>query len=162
MRYRAPRVEALMVVAAATLAGCQGLTRRVSEAPSPCFQVLPAAETALAGQGRYVSLVRLRRLRAREVFQSVGGAPLGSGPPTTSLPLTSPPTSAGSTSTGPADAGRDACVVVYRGDFEAARVQQHAGGAATGRFAVVFVGLRSHQVRAVVLTDALPPTLRHR
>lgn len=152
MSRRSEKAVAVVVGAALALSGCQGVTRHVTDSPSPCFQILPAAGAALAGQGRYVSVVRLRGPRAAQVLLSPDrGAPGSSAGSSTSGP--------GTSATFP---GRDACAVVYRGSFAAARVQNHVGPASTGRYAVVFVDLRSRLVRAVVLTDSLPDPLRRR
>lgn len=152
MSRRSERAVAVAVGAAWALSGCQGVTRHLTDSSSPCFQVLPAAGAALEGQGRYVSVVRLRGARAAQVLLSSGRGAPGS--------------SAGSSTSGPGTSaalpGRDACAVVYRGVFAAARVQHHVGPAATGSYAVVFVDLRSRLVRAVVLTDSLPDPLRRR
>lgn len=140
---------AVVAVTAGTLLGCQGVTRHVTESPSPCFQILPAADAAVEGQGRYVSVVRLRGTRADSLLRTARGANTS----TASGPEAGP---AGS------DPARDVCAVVYRGSFDPTRVQPLFGTATKGAYAVVLVGLKSHHVRAVILTDHLDPPLRRR
>jgi len=62
----------------------------------------------------------------------------------------------------PQDPRRDVCLVAYRGAFDPARIRAPLyGSSRSGRYAIVVVGVRSQQVRAVALTDRLPTTLHH-
>jgi hypothetical protein len=42
------------------LAACQKVTPTVTASVSPCFRVLPEAQAALGGQGKFVDVARIR------------------------------------------------------------------------------------------------------
>ena len=135
---------AIGVVMAATLpvlCGCQKVTRAVSSSVSPCFRVLPQAHQAVGGQGAFVDVVRIR------------------GPRGAAFPARVPPRGATTTSTTVGANPRDVCVVAYAGTFDTSRVQHLIGANRTGRYALVIVSVRTQRVRAVALSDRLPPPL---
>jgi hypothetical protein len=158
----------ITILAAAGVAGCQKVTNAVTTSVSPCFRVLPQARTAVGNQGTIVDVVRLR---GRQVTTFGGqhrtsttvanrpgqltpsGGASGAGAAGGGEPGVSP--------AGPA-AGvrRDVCVIAFRGTFDPARIQHLVGAGQSGRYAVVIVGVQAQQVRAVLLTDALPKPLR--
>ncbi|GAC1540241.1 MAG: hypothetical protein NVS3B12_27010 [Acidimicrobiales bacterium] len=165
----------VVAVAIAALAGTACEKTAVATSVSPCFRVLPEAHTALAGQGHFVDVARRK---GPAVYPSSGGrVPFGKtmppAPGPTEIPeATDSPISGEVTpSTGPGlpiaprdqnDPRRDVCVVAYRGTFDASRIPLLRGPARSGQFAVVVVGVRTQKVRAVILTDRLPPALhRH-
>ncbi|GAC1388713.1 MAG: hypothetical protein NVSMB4_14860 [Acidimicrobiales bacterium] len=162
-------------VAVAALAGTACEKTAVATSVSPCFRVLPEAHAALAGQGQFVDVARRK---GPAVYPSSGGrVPFAKTmPPTpgsttvpqgTEIPTAgeaTPSTRPGATGTtlDPNDPRRDVCIVAYRGTFDASRISLLRGPARSGQFAVVVVGVRTQKVRAVILTDRLPPTLhRH-
>jgi hypothetical protein len=149
---------AAAVLAVGALTGCQKVTRTVTSSVSPCFRVLPVAHQAVEGQGAFVDVVRIRG-RSVAHFPRVAGPP---GAPAVSTTTTSTSTTsapAGSTSTTAPGASRDVCVVAYRGTFDAGRVHLLTGPNRSGTYALVVVSVRAQRVRAVVLTDHLPPPL---
>ena len=167
------RVIAAVVIAALTGSACEKTA--VATSVSPCFRVLPEAHSALGGQGQFVDVARRK---GPAVYPSSGGrVPFGRTMPTTSGPTTVPdatnsPTpgqlvpsgrpGATTTTLDPNDPRRDVCIVAYRGAFDPSRIPLLRGPARSGQFAVVVVGVRTQKVRAVVLTDRLPPPLhRH-
>lgn len=149
---RLPAVAVSVLTVAGALAGCEKVTRTVRSSVDPCFRILPEAHQAVGGQGRFVDVARIRgRGAARFPHLHRFG-----GPPSTVTPMPTP-------TTGPAvDARRDVCVVAYQGAFDPARIAHLVGIKRRGTYALVVVGVRFERVRAVILTDRLPPPLhRH-
>lgn len=116
----------------------------VTSSVSPCFRVLPQAHAALSGQGTFVDVARV----SRSGLPRLGRLPLRR----PSRPTTVP----GSTSI---PVQREVCLVAYRGTFDASRITGLVGTLRTGRYAIVIVGIRTQQVRLVVLADTLPKPL---
>lgn len=169
------RARVVVALAVAALAGTACEKTAVATSVSPCFRVLPEAHAALADQGRFVDVARRK---GPAVYPSTGGrVPFGKTMPPAPGPTEIPEAPDGpipgevtpSTRAGlPAapldqnDPRRDVCIVAYRGTFDAARIPLLRGPARSGQFAVVVVGVRTQKVRAVILTDRLPPALhRH-
>ena len=115
-------------------AGCEKVHRGISSSVSPCFRVLPQAHAAVGAQGVFVSVARLRGDKINQAFPQAPAKP-------------------------PQGDTRDVCVVAYRGTFVPAKIQHLVGTRQQGTFALVFVGVRTQQVRAVLLSDTLPPPL---
>jgi hypothetical protein len=126
----------LLAVLLLAPAACEKVHRDVADSVSPCFRVLPQARAAVTS-GEFLSVARLRGDRITRFFPDA--------------PATPPPGDI-----------RDVCVVAYRGTFDQTSVPHLVGTHHRGSVALVFVGVRSQRVQAVVLADALPPPLhRH-
>jgi hypothetical protein len=150
---RRPTAAALLLVVlagAGAATGCQKVTKTVTTSVSPCFRVLPEAHAAVGNQGAFVDVARLQGERVT-TFPRV----------TETTGVSAPSSTAPGTSTTVAAQGRrDVCVVAYRGTFDPTRIQHLLGAAPAGRYAIVIVGVRTREVRAVLLTDTLPKPLR--
>ncbi|GAC1600433.1 MAG: hypothetical protein NVS3B21_27520 [Acidimicrobiales bacterium] len=170
---RCGRLIAAVALAALAATACEKTA--VATSVSPCFRVLPDAHAALGGQGQFVDVARRK---GPAVYPSSGGRvpfartmPPTPGPTTipeaTEFPNpgeTAPSVRPGATPTtlDPNDPRRDVCIVAYRGTFDPSRIPLLRGPARSGQFAVVVVGVRTQKLRAVILTDRLPPALhRH-
>jgi len=158
---RRPWLRPTVAVAtvSALVAGCSA---KVGSSVSPCFRILPEAHAAVAGQGTFVDVVRIRGRRI-DAFADPNRPPPQTTSPTSGTSGTSG-TSTTSTTQGPAvgDSRRDVCVVAYRGAFDPTSINNLEGAQRQGAYAVVMVGVRSQRVRHVFLTDRLPPPLRRR
>ena len=161
--FRTRGVRLLIVITIVTaVAGTACEKTAVKSSVSPCFRVLPQAHEAVGSQGTFVDVARRE---GTSIYPGSGG------PAITRAPQTSPTTGVigglgrgvhGAGGLDPNDPRLDVCIIAYRGTFDAARVQDLRGPNRSGRYAVVFIGVRSQQVRAVILTDRLPPALhRH-
>lgn len=161
-RTRGVGLLAVLTIAAA-VAGTACEKTAVKSSVSPCFRVLPQAHEAVGSQGTFVDVARRE---GASIYPGSGGPAITRAsqiPPTTGIGgLGRGVHGAGAGGLDPNDPRLDVCIVAYRGTFDAARVQDLRGPNRSGRYAVVFVGVRSQQVRAVILTDRLPPALhRH-
>lgn len=141
MRRRVIIVGALVV-----LSGC-GVGSRGGVATnnvSACAAVLPLARNALGHHGTLVRLHRLRRGQAAAILR-VLGHPLPRHPrsPTRRRPGREP----------------KRCLIVYRGPYRQGSVPRARGQ--HGRYAVIVAKARHPALVSVVLTDRLPPSVRH-
>lgn len=160
------RLRSVVVVAvlggAMMLSGCEKTVVKTSV--SPCFRVLPQAHAAVGSQGTFVDLARRK---GATIYPSAGGQATVTTAVPSSRPTVTGPTDGSSlvsvpTTLAPTDPRRDACIVAYRGTFDPSRIPLLRGPNRAGRYAIVFVAVRSQQVRSVVLTDRLPSYLhRH-
>ena len=153
---RSPRRRAkvgaigIALIAAAWLASCGSPRAVLNTSQSSCYRALPAATEAVAHQGRFAGLRRV----------SVGSDPstmFGAGLPLTSF-LRSSATVTPTTAPRPNGA---ACLVAFKGSFDPAKMPLLRGTNRSGRYAVVVVGLRASEARAVYLTDHLPRDFTH-
>lgn len=155
-RFVAGGVSAgLVLTAVIPTAACEKTAVKTSV--SPCFRVLPQAHSAVGSQGTFVDVARRK---GAQIYPSSGGPPI-SAPlqPTVTGPAPAP--TQVRPSLGADDPRRDDCIVAYRGVFDPARIPLLRGSNRTGRYAIVIVGVRSAEVRAVVLTERLPTVLHH-
>jgi len=146
VRHKALLLGLATCAASAAITGC-GAGRSGGPSVSPCFRVLPAAHTAVGGQGSFVDVARIRGRRI-DVFPGPQLSPA----PTPTSPAPGDPVNA--------DTRRDICVVAYRGTFNPDLIPLLGGQRREGTYAVVVVGVRTQTVRAVFLTDRLPSPLR--
>jgi len=142
------RRHLLGLALAGLLTGCGG-GRNGGTSVSPCFRVLPEAHAAVGGQGTFVDVARMRGRRI-DLFP---GPLVPPAPSTATASLPQGGQIAG-------DTRRDVCVIAYRGTFNPDLIPHLGGERRKGAYAVVVVGVRTQTVRAVFLTDQLPPPLR--
>jgi hypothetical protein len=169
VRRRAVAVAAL-IVAVGTLASCATPREALGGSESACFQALPVAAAALAGQGRLAGITRIKEQNVPQLLDRLrasGGASTApnAAPPTTMQPH-APRGPVGATPAPrrgllprPSFGVQHAvCLVAFRGSFDASRVAPGLlkGPRRSGQFAAVVVGVRSRQARAVYFADSLP------
>jgi hypothetical protein len=126
--------------------GCATPRAALGTAQNACFSSLPVAADAVARQGHFAGFHRLVLAPGETLpLPGAGRRPITT---TTSTSTTTP----GVKPTKP----RGACLVAFKGTFDPTRITLLRGTNRTGHFAIVAVGLRTHKVVAVYLTDALP------
>lgn len=159
---RPGRISAVAVLCGAiALSACEKAAVKTSV--SPCFRVLPQAHAAVGSQGTFVDVARRK---GSTIYPSSGGeatvtTSVPSSRPTVTGPAEGAPAVPLPGTLAPADPRHDGCIVAYRGKFDPSRIPLLRGPNREGRYAIVIVGVRSQQVRSVVLTDRLP-TYLHR
>ena len=134
------RWAAAIVAASLLVGGCERVARTVRPTSvDPCFTVLPQAKAAIGGVGTFVDV---KRIRGERVFLFPRLETTTSVPPTTIAGVT-----------------RDICAVAFKGVFDGSSIPLLRGENRSGTYAIVIVPLRRKEVRAVYLTDELPPPL---
>ena len=154
--WRAMNGAGLAMVTVGLVASCASPRAVLNTSQSSCYRAIPAAADAVSHQGRFAGLRRI----------SVGAnqaVPLGAGLglPRRTTTTTVLPATGQATPTSVSSQPRAACMVAFRGTFEPVKIPLLRGLNRTGHYAVVVVGLRTGQARAVYLVDRLPGAFSH-
>ena len=118
-----------------------------------CAAVLPQAREVVHAHGTLTLVRPVNHGQIDMIIRDAGGAP-----PTTGHPATAHRTPAGPHV--PASATAKLCLVVYRGDFDAATIPGAEPAGAHGEYVLIVLRVRHPAVMRVLITDTVPPVAR--
>ena len=119
---------------------------------SICFRALPPAAAAVHHRGELVGVRLTSGRRTGRLFRGAPGVP--------SVPSVTPPSTRVAA---PAATPNRLCLVAYRGGYRAGDVDHLAPASnQAGRYAIIWVSLRTDRVVAAFLVDHLPTRFNHR